>query len=602
VKLWGEIKQRRITQIVVTYMAGGWMALAVVDQFVDRDLLPAVVYNVGLTLYLFGIGAALIIGWYHGERGVQKAPMSEIAALVAIGLASIGVSAQVVRSAVERTTLADALADTGADLTRIGVLYFTDASAGSSLGPVADGITEGLIGSLALVPELAVTSRNGAARVRDLAIRPDSVARILDVGTLIDGSVDQVGEELRVTVRVLEGSTGIPLFRETYEWPAADVAAVSEGLAEQVTIALREQLGQEIRLRRGRAAAPNAAAWLEVARAESSLKDAGEAIQAGDAESAGAAFTAAAVALDRARAAAPDWAEPLVLRGQVAYEQYILAETEEELLASLDEAVEHTNLALALAPDYAAALELRGTANYRRWLFLGEEVGPLFESARADLEQSLRLDRSRATANSTLSHLYYQTDDWPKAVLAARQAYEQDAFLTVADGVLWRLYAASYDMGERREAERWCREGNVRFPSDFRFVQCQLFLMTMPQSEPDVQAAWALKDEFLHLVPERTEFFDAQAQMVVGGVIWRAGLADSANAVLERARRSSDIDPDGELLLFEAAMRSINGDVSGSVRMLERLVSLHPEHPPSQHWWWSNVDADPTFQRLSASQ
>ena len=599
--IWAEIKQRRITQIVVTYMAGGWMLLAAVDQFVDNQVMPLVVYNVALTIYLFGIAAALIVGWYHGEKGVQRAPLSEMVALAVIGIACAGVSARIVRGALEQDTLAEALAETGADLTRIGVLYFGDASAGGSLRPVADGITEGLIRSLAQVPELAVTSRNGAARVRELAADPDSIARILDVGTLIDGSVDEVGGELRVTVRVLEGSTGIPLFRETYEWPSADVAAVSEGLAEQVAIALREQLGQEIRLRSGRASAPNAAAWLEVARAESSLKDAGQAIQAGDAEATAAGFAEAAHALERASEAAPDWAEPLVLRGQVAYERYILAETGEELVAALDEAVEHANAALALEPDHAAALELRGTANYRRWLSLGEDIGPLFESARADLEQSLRLDRSRATANSTLSHLYYQTDDWPKAVLAARQAYEQDAFLTVADGVLWRLYDASYDMGERGEAERWCREGNDRFPSDFRFVQCGLFLMTMPQSEPDPRAAWALKDDFLHLVPERAEFFDAQAQMVVGGVLWRAGLADSANAVLTRARRSSEVDPDGELLLFEAAMRSINGDVRGSVSLLERLVSLHPEHPPTQHWWWTNVDADPTFQRLMAS-
>ncbi len=279
----------------------------------------------------------------------------------------------------------------------------------------------------------------------------------------------------------------------------------------------------------------------------------------------------------------------------------MLAETEEDFFATLDSAVEHANLALALEPDDPGALELRGTANYRRWLSLGEAVGPLFESARADLEQALTLDRSRATANSTLSHLYYQTDDWPKAVLAAREAYEQDAFLAVADGVLWRLYAASYDMGEHGEAERWCAEGVRRFPSDFRFVQCQLFLMTMPQSEPDIAEAWALRDALMPLVPSRTEFFDAQAQMLAGGVIGRAGLPDSANAVLTRARRSSDVDPDGELMIFEAAMRSLNGDVSGSVSTLERFVSLHPEHAPDQHWWWTNVQADPTFQRLRAT-
>src|SRR5689334_21174034 len=102
----------------------------------------------------------------------------------------------------------------------------------------------------------------------------------------------------------------------------------------------------------------------------------------------------------------------------------------------------------------------------------------------------------------------------------------------------------------------------------------------MTQAEPDVASAWALHDAILPLVPERHEFYDAQAQMLVGGVIARAGLADSANSVLTRASRTSDIDPEGELMIFEAAMRSVSGDTAGAVGVLERFVILHPEHPP----------------------
>jgi TolB-like protein len=601
VGVWGEVKQRRITQIVVAYLAAGWMAATVVDQLVNRSILPEWTYPLVLTVYLFGIGAAFLVGWYHGEKGVQKAPMIEIVALTILALGATGVGTLVVRRGLDQATIARTVADSGADLTRIGVLYFADASSGGTVGEVADGITEGLIRALAQVPELDVTSRNGAEQVRGLGIAPDSIARILDVGTLIDGTVDQVGEQLRVSVRVLEGQSGVQLFRESYEWPAADVAAVSDALAAEVAIALREQLGQEIRLRQARASAPNSGAWLQVARAEGALKNAGEAIQAGDAEAAAAAFQSAADELDGARESAPDWAEPLVLRGQVAYERYVLAESEEDFIATLDEAVELANLALDIEPDNAGALELRGTANYRKWLFLDEQETSLFESARTDLEQSLTIDRSRATANSTLSHLYYQTSDWPKAVLAARSAYEQDAFLAAADGVLWRLYAASYDMGEHREADRWCAEGRRRFANDFRFVQCQLFLLTMPQAEPDVEAAWSLSAALAPLIPERPEFYEAQAQLLVGGVIGRAGLPDSANAVLMRARRMSDVDPEGELQPIEAAMRSVYGDVTGAVSVLERFVSLHPEHPPDRHWWWTNIEADPAFRRLIAA-
>ena len=598
--LWAEIKQRRITQIFVGYMAAGWMLLAVVDQFVDREILPSLFYTVSLTVYLFGGLAALIIGWYHGEKGVQKAPASEIVVLVLLGLACIGTSVQVVRGGLAEITLADALAATGADLTSIGVLYFEDMSADGSITAVADGITEGLIGALARVPELDVTSRNAAQQVRGLDVPADSIASILGVGILIEGTVVQVAEELRVSVQVLEGDTGLQLTRENFTWPAADLATVGDQLAGEVANVLREQIGAEIRLRQGRAAAPNSAAWLQVARAERSLKEASEGVRQGDVERVVAAFDAAESELQKARESAPQWAEPLVLLGQVAYERYVVATSIEELVGRLDEGVSFANQALALQPDHAGALELRGIARYRRWLTAGEEVDTLFEAARDDLERAFQLDRTRASAKSTLSHLYYQVSDWPQAVLAARDAYALDAFLSVADGVLWRLYAASYDLGEHAEARRWCMEGRRRFPDNYRFVQCEIFLLTMAQAEPDVEEAWNLHEELLALVGERPEFYDAQAQMVIGGVIGRAGLADSANAVFQRARRDADVDPEGELMVMEATMRSVIGDVEGSISVLQRYMAAHPGHFPGPHWWWRNVEGEPAFQRLRA--
>ncbi len=600
--LWAEIKQRRITQIVITYLAGGWMVLAVFDQVVDREVLPLVFYEVTLTLYLFGIAFALVLGWYHGEKGAQEATKFELLVLTIITIAGLGTSGLVIRSALMQDTLADALADAGLDLRRIAVLYFEDMSADESAGAVADGITEGLITTLSQVRELEVTSRNGAQRVRGLDVGPDSIASILGAGTLVDGTVDQVGDELRVSVRVLEGASGIPLFRESYSWPADRLSSIGSELAAEVANALREQLGEEVRLREARSAAPTPKAWLHVARAERSLKEALAALSRGDGEAAADALDAADTELAETLETESDWADPWVLRGQVAYERYALATTMEELIGTLTTAVEFADEALGVKPDDAAALELRGTANYRRWLYQAEEeeaLDRLFESAQADLEASLALDRGRASANSTLSHLYLQTNDWPRAVLAAREAYAQDAFLSAADGVLWRLYSASYDMGEYAEAERWCDEGRRRFPESFRFVQCQIFVMTMGQAQPDIGLAWELLDELQPLIPPgQEEFLDGLCRLAVGAVIGRAGLADSANVVLTGARVQPDVDPDRELQSIEAAMRSVIGDVEGSVSVLERFMSARPDHFPGQHWWWRNVEGHPGFQRL----
>lgn len=603
--LWSQIKQRRITQVVFAYLAGGWMVLAVIDQFVDREILPPVVYEVGLTVYLVGTLAALIVGWYHGELGAQKAPLREIVLLSLVAIIGLGASGIVVRNAMQEATLRNALIESGVDLRSIGVLYFEDMSADGSMQAVAERITEGLISQLSEVGELDVSSRNAARAVRDLDVAEDSIASILDVGTIVDGTVNQVGDQLRVSVRVIEGESGVPLFRDSYRWPADQVAAVDDELASEVGTALREQLGVEVRLRESEAEAPNSEAWLHVARAERLMKEADEALGRGDGQAMWDAYEAAEAELIDAQGVAPEWAEPLTLRSEIAYERWRLTGSVEEEVETLAQAVALADSALLLEPDNPDALEWRGTALYRRWLLQvddEDELDDLLANAQNDLERSERLDDGRASVNATLSHLYYQVNDWADAVLAARDAYREDAFLTSIDQVLRRLYLASYDLGQYDDARDWCLEGHRRFLDNFRFVQCQIYVMTMPDAEPDVAEAWRLYDEMVSLMPEggQTEVLQAITRTFIGGIIGMAGLPDSADAVFQRARVGSEIDPNSEQKAREAAMRAGFGDVEGAVERLQIFMIEQPGHFPGEHWWWRNLEGDPVFERLQA--
>src|SRR5688572_32848497 len=80
-------------------------------------------------------------------------------------------------------------------------MYF-DSRGGDSLQFLADGLTEALISQLSQVEPLTVISRNGVAQLR--GAEPDSVARTLNVGTLVQGKVEQAGNMLRLTVAMLD--------------------------------------------------------------------------------------------------------------------------------------------------------------------------------------------------------------------------------------------------------------------------------------------------------------------------------------------------------------------------------------------------------------
>src|SRR5207249_4491044 len=161
----------------------------------------------------------------------------------------------------------------------------------------------------------------------------------------------------------------------------------------------------------------------------------------------------------------------------------------------------------------------QGTQSVEAWSFVQQA-----EKARKEAEQWLRADSVEAAADlreavalapglasawSTLSHLNYQKPDFVEAKIDAQRAYEADAYLSVADQIVWRLYTTSYDLEQFADATYWCAEGRRRFPSNPRFVKCQLWLMTSDAAAPNPAQATRLVDELATLTPDEQWHYDS---------------------------------------------------------------------------------------------
>ena len=258
---------------------------------------------------------------------------------------------------------------------------------------------------------------------------------------------------------------------------------------------------------------------------------------------------------------------------------------------------------------------MKGTLRYWQWLIGGvtdpEKRRALIEAAEKDLEAAVDTDPDLATAYGTLSHLRYQPPvrDLVGVTLAARRAYEADAYLEHADRILWYLFRAHQDLGQFGEARRWCREGRNRFPGDYRFRLCRLRLLTTEEMEPGVPEAWRLVEEVDSLAPaDRRAFHRTQAEMYAAGVLASAGYSDSARSVLARARDrvTPRMDPRDFLLGVEAYTRVLLGEEERAIELLSRYVSAHPEHEFSVageiSWRWRGLQDNPEFRRIRGSR
>jgi TolB-like protein len=607
--IWRGLSKRRTVQVLFAYLAAAWLVLEGFDQLTEHGILPEVAYQVAFVLFLAGIPASLTIGWFHGEKGAQKAPPLEWTLLSLIAVLAVGSVTLVVRASLSDEEFANV---STLDPHGLAILYFEEAGDDEELAAIAAGLTEALIDQFRPVVGLRVISRNGVAPYVGTDLARDSIARALNVGTLVEGSIGRNGTSVRLSVSLVDGASGADFRREAFEWPQEEVTSAPAELADALSLVMREWLGDEVRLRERRAGTQSVSSWVLVQQAEKFSRDAETALDHDDVDGAWDTMAKADSLLSEAHSMDTTWIEPLRLRASVAYERSWLAGDLDEAVSDISAGLELVDRALERDAGDPESLSLRGTLRYRLWL-LGtvsdpNEAWALLQDARADLEAAAVGDPTLASANSILSHLYYQTgdrDDLVSAVLAARKAYEQDPYLRAVDAVLWRLYSGSYDLEQPVQAERWCEEGARRFPDNFRFVDCQLWRLTMAGVTPDVDLAWELAARRAEMVPEpQREYYVAEGAMIVAGVLARAALPDSARSVASRSRVGPDVDPQQELLWVEAMVRTFLGDADEAVSLLSRYTASNPGHfeeGGSTHWWWRGLQSHDGFRRLTGA-
>ncbi len=494
---------------------------------------------------------------------------------------------------------------------RVVVLYFDDVSRDPSLGYLADGLTEALIDELSLVPALDVVSKNGSLQFRGADLPHDSIARAVRAGTVVGGTVEQVGDRVRVNVVLADGESGAEFRRGNFERPSVDLFAMQADLAQEVAGLLREWLGEEIGLRSGRQETESVAAWALLQRGERARKEGEAGLLENDLGAFVTAFLAADSLLAEAEREDPAWARPPNLRAHLARRWAQLSAADPlEAAEWIEQGFGHVERSLALDPTNAEAFETRGMLRYLKWA-LSLESDPtaaddLLRTAEEDLNASVRYDPTRANSWNVLSIIHSEKPNLIDAKIAARRAYEEDAYLRAADQVLWRLYTTSYDLEQFPDAVQYCAEGRRRFPEDPQFLECELWLLASRAQEPDVDRAWEILSRFEELSPPQSRERDRlRGQILVGGVLARAGLADSANSVFLTARTGPDVDPTEELLGIEAVFRIQMGDEDEAIRLIKIYLTASPEHRAgwrwTSHWWWREIQDNAEFQQLVGS-
>src|SRR6185436_5939692 len=105
----------------------------------------------------------------------------------------------------------------------------------------------------------------------------------LKIGTLVTGTVTQLGDSLRVSVDLNDALTGVQIGKKkTITRARADVFKLQDDLAKEVALSLRTTLGREVESVAGHPGTSNAQAWEAFQRAKQTLAGVDTILRAGD--------------------------------------------------------------------------------------------------------------------------------------------------------------------------------------------------------------------------------------------------------------------------------------------------------------------------------
>ncbi len=263
----GELKRRNVIRVAMAYIVAAWLVIQVVET-----VFPAFGFGPGAVRLTVVVLAALflpvlVLAWVfeltpeglRSEAEMREAGMSVrstgrrldqlILALLALALAYFAIDKFVLDPARDRAQVEDArregrseaVAETYGDQS-IAVLPFTNLSDDPQQEYFSDGMTEELLNLLSRVPGLRVISRTSAFSFKDSSLRIPDIARELGVRYVLEGSVRQAGDRVRITTQLIDATADRHLWSESYERPLADIFAIQDEVAESVLPAIQHRV------------------------------------------------------------------------------------------------------------------------------------------------------------------------------------------------------------------------------------------------------------------------------------------------------------------------------------------------------------------------
>ena len=246
-----ELKRRNVYKVAVAYAVVGWLLVQVTTQVFPIFEIPNWTLRLIVLAIIIGFPISLVIAWAfeltpEGLKRTEDVDLSDKRVSKKrtwIYVTLIGAALSAALFFVGRLSAPNSGASPAALPEKsIAVLPFENQNRDPDTDYLCDGIPESIINSLSELPKLKVMSRNSVFHYKGKEADAQTVGKELKVQTLLTGRVRQRGDSLTIGVELINAQDNSQLWGQQYSRKLADVFAVQEEIAKEVSDKLRLKL------------------------------------------------------------------------------------------------------------------------------------------------------------------------------------------------------------------------------------------------------------------------------------------------------------------------------------------------------------------------
>jgi TolB-like protein/Tfp pilus assembly protein PilF len=253
-----EIRRRGVISIVSSYAILSWIAVQIISVFSSGLAIPQWVVTLVSVLVIAGFPITIYIAWFfeftsHGMKRTPNKDGQELEPLLIrhwVGLLFISTVVTIASYLGYHNTMST-YSKTKDNINQlvesrsIAVLPFIDLSTDRDQAYLANGLSRELINLLGTFNHLKVTSSSSSFRLAELYADPVVIGQLLNVSTLLTGAIRSNGDQLRVSVELVDTSDAKVIWSKTISRKLIDIFIVEEEISRAIVNLIQDAYVQE---------------------------------------------------------------------------------------------------------------------------------------------------------------------------------------------------------------------------------------------------------------------------------------------------------------------------------------------------------------------